>query len=167
MCCSTDLRNLSASLYSERVGLYLMLDQPTIDRLLALEKLLEHAGNIDFPTINTKKLLEVRSMDGLEGFLVDINRSGQLKVSKCTYQERYNVIEILLRLDIDGPPHENPDGEEVLCPHLHIYREGFAVKWAYPIPAEFTNTANLVATLKEFLQFCRIHNIPFVNPPLI
>lgn len=144
-----------------------MLDQPTIDRLLALDKLLENGGAIEFPAANTKQQLDVRSVDGLEGFLIDINRRGQIKISKCTYQERYNVIEILLRLDVDGPPHENPDGVEIPCPHLHIYREGFADKWAYPVPAEFTDTGDLVLTLKEFLWYCRVQNIPPINRPLL
>ena len=144
-----------------------MLDQPTIDRLLALEKQLESAAVIDFPVQNTKKQLDVRSVDGFEGFLIDVNRSGQIKIPKCTYQERYNVIEILLRLDIDGSTHENPDGVEVPCPHLHINREGFGTKWAFPIPVEFTNPADLVQTLKEFLQYCRIQDIPLINPPLL
>jgi hypothetical protein len=65
-------------------------------------------------------------------------------VSKCTYQERYAVIEILLRLDIDGPPHQNPDGVDVPCPHLHVYREGYGAKWAMPLPADFTNPSDLV-----------------------
>jgi hypothetical protein len=144
-----------------------MLDQPTIERLLTLEKLLESDADIDFPAANSKEQLDVRSVDGLEGFIIDINRRGQIKISKCTYQERYNVIEILLRLDIDGPTHENPDGVEVPCPHLHIYREGYADKWAHPIPTEFTNPTDLVLTLKEFLQYCRIQNIPPINRPLL
>jgi len=144
-----------------------MLDQPTIKRLLALEKLLENPAIIDFPAAGGKLQLDVRSVDGLEGFLIDVNRRGQIKITKCTYQERYNVIEILLRLDIDGPPHENPDGAEVPCPHLHIYREGFADKWAHPVPADFTNTLDLVLTLREFLQYCRIQNIPLINRPLL
>ena len=79
----------------------------------------------------------------------------------------YNAIEILLRLDIDGPTHENPDGTEVACPHLHIYREGYGDKWAQPIPASFTDPTNLVLVLMEFLQYCRVQNIPVINPSLI
>ncbi|MFW9280162.1 DUF6978 family protein [Glaesserella parasuis] len=26
----------------------------------------------------------------------------------------------MVRLDIEGPPHRNPDGEEIICPHIHL-----------------------------------------------
>jgi hypothetical protein len=135
--------------------------------LLQLNKLLVKGGTIDFPCSGSAQELEVKSLDGEEAFLIDINRRGRIKISKCTYQERYHVIEILLRLDIDGPTHQNPDGTEVPCPHLHIYREGYADKWAQPIPADFTNPADLIATLREFLVYCRVQNIPGINRPLL
>ena len=144
-----------------------MLDQAAVDALLRLEKLLVKEEAINFPCSGSAQELEVKSSDGREVFLIDINRRGRIKISKCTYQERYNVVEILLRLDIDGPPHQNPDGTDVPCPHLHIYREGYADKWAQSIPADFTNPADLIATLKEFLVYCRVQNIPGINRPLL
>jgi len=144
-----------------------MLTQTQADALLALDKLLNRTGSIDFPTQGSMLKLDVHSTDGVEAFFIDVNRRGRIKISKCTYQERYNVIEVLLRLDIDGPPHDNPDGTEVACPHLHIYKEGFADKWAYPIPVDFTNIADLSLTLKEFLAYCKVQNIPLINAPLI
>jgi hypothetical protein len=140
-----------------------MLTQAQVDSLLQLVKILVDRGRIDFPPPGTIKTLEVKSENGRESFLIDINRKGKIKISKCTYQERYQVIEILLRLDLDGPPHENPDGIIVPCPHLHIYREGFADKWAAPIaPSDFTDTTDLIKTLKEFLAFCKVRDIPDV-----
>jgi hypothetical protein len=114
------------------------------------------------------KQLEVKSEDGREAFIIDVNRKGKIKISKCTYQERYQSIEILLRLDIDGPTHENPDGAEVPCPHLHIYKEGFAAKWAHALPAgEFTDTSDLASTLKDFLRYCKVRDIPDVQRGVI
>ena len=111
--------------------------------------------------------MELKSEDGRESFLVDVNRKGRIKVSKCTYQERYQVVDILLRLDIDGPPHDNPDGTTVPCPHLHIYKEGFADKWAYPVnQAEFANTSDLVTTLKDFLKYSKVKDIPPIQGAL-
>lgn len=145
-----------------------MLDQTTIDRLLALEKALVASEVIAFPAAGEAVELKAASADGREAFLIDVNRRGKIKVSKCTYQERYKVIEILLRLDVDGPPHENPDGTEVPCPHLHIYREGYATKWAYSIEGKpFTNTADLVQTLRDFLVYCGVKNIPPIQKPIL
>ena len=51
----------------------------------------------------------------------------------------------------------NPDGKEVASPHLHIYREGFGDKWAYPVPADrFPNVEDAWLTLHDFMQFCNI-----------
>lgn len=95
--------------------------------------------------------------------MLDVNRRGKIKLTKCTYQERYAIIEILLRLDIGGPPHENPDGAEVPSPHLHVYREGYGDKWAVPTPPEFGNTGDLAGTLQDFMQYCRIQEIPAIQ----
>jgi hypothetical protein len=76
-------------------------------------------------------------------------------------------VEILLRLDVDGPPHTNPDGTEVPTPHLHVYREGYGDKWALPLPAAFTDTGNLVNTLREFLRYCNVDPLPEISLPLI
>lgn len=137
-----------------------MLEQQQADQLIAMRKRLVDAAPIRFPIAGSSVQLDAKSQDGRESFLFDVNRKGRIKLSKCTYQERYALVEILLRLDLDGPPHENPDGTEVPCPHLHVYREGFGVRWAYAIPADFTDTADLVKTLLEFLRYCRVDDIP-------
>ena len=46
---------------------------------------------------------------------------GKYNRKKCTYQSRYNNTYNLLRIDINGPPHDNPDCGSVECPHIHIY----------------------------------------------
>jgi hypothetical protein len=119
-----------------------------------------------FPAHGTAALFHLKSLDGKEAFLVDVNRKGQINVSKCTYQKRYAIVEILLRLDIDGPPHENPDGVVVPCPHLHVFREGFGTKWAMPLPSDFANPADLVLTCIEFLKFCKVNPVPDIQRSL-
>jgi hypothetical protein len=101
---------------------------------------------------------------------------GRIRLTKCTYQERYQTIIILIRLDLDGPPHTNPEvvnvplphltpynGQTIDCPHLHLYVEGFMDKWAIPAPNdEFLDTTNLYTTLQDFLRYCNV-----VVPPKI
>lgn len=141
-----------------------MLSQAEADRLMEMLKRFVDRATINFPLSGQSSKWEVKSDDGRESFLIDAQRKGKIKLSKCTFQERYHVIEIMLRLDIDGPPHDNPDGTEVPCPHLHIYREGFADQWAFPLPAgAFTDTSDLVKTLREFLEFCKVQNIPAIQ----
>ena len=58
-----------------------------------------------------------------------------------------------------GP--DNPDGEEVGSPHLHVYREGYGDKWAFPVPAgRFTDLGDRWRPFQDFLGFCKI-----VQPP--
>ena len=69
--------------------------------------------------------IPLTSQDKREAFLLDVTRA-QIKLTKATFQNRVRQAIVLMRLDIDGPPHRNPDGEEIPCPHLHVYREALA-----------------------------------------
>jgi len=78
-----------------------------------------------------------------------------------------NVV-ILARLDFGGAPHRNPDSEEIACPHLHLYREGYGDKWAVPLPTEiFTDINDFERTLDEFMKYCNVATLPKINPGLI
>lgn len=141
-----------------------MLTQMEADNLLAMRKQLVQPGPILFPIPGELLKLDARSVDGREAFIIDVNRKGRIRATKCTYQERYSITEILLRLDIDGPPHDNPDGTTLPCPHLHVYREGWADKWATPLPASrFADLTDLAQTLHDFLAFCNILDIPRIQ----
>lgn len=136
-----------------------MLTQREIDNLLNMLKNLETKGLFVFPNQGTSKKIDISSLDGKNKFIIDINRKGKIKASKCTYQKRYRKDIILLRLDIDGPPHTNPDGNVLGPNHLHICREGFDDSWAYPLPSEITNETDLIEVLIGFLQYCKVQNI--------
>ena len=140
-----------------------MLVQNEVERLLSIEKFLTDESAIQFPGLGDSAKLEAKSVDQRDFFLFDVNRPGTIKLSKCTYQERYAVVEILLRLDVGGPTHENPDGTEIPCPHLHVYKEGYGDKWAYPLPSDFADPTDLVKTLREFLRYCKVQNIPSIQ----
>jgi hypothetical protein len=142
-----------------------MLTTAEANRLLEMPKVLVEKGNISFPSCGTLLLLEAKSSEGHEQFLFDVNRKGQIRLTKCTFQERYANAERLVRLDIDGPTHTNPDGEQVPCPHLHVYREGYELKWAVPAPHELIHS-DLVKVFYSFLRFCNVHSIPDVQRPI-
>lgn len=68
---------------------------------------------------------------------------------------------VLVRLDINGAPHTNPDGQRLGGTHLHIYREGFEDRWAYPVdPREFRNLSDTWTTVEDFCRFCHIEGLP-------
>ena len=150
-----------------------MLTQSEADDLIRLPKVKNSNDSYDFPFPGDFLNIPIISQDEHENFLIDISR-GRIRLTKCTYQERYQTIIILIRLDLDGPPHTNPEvasvplpcltphnGLAIDCPHLHLYVEGFMDKWAIPAPNdEFPNTNNLYTTLQDFFSYCNV-----VEPP--
>jgi hypothetical protein len=102
------------------------------------------------------------SLDGRESFRLDIRRA-RVDLAKGTYQNRSRDVFILLRLDFGSRPHWNPDGQEVSCPHLHVYRDGYGDQWAVPLPADaFPDPGDLWRLLEDFYRYCNI-----VKPPLV
>ena len=152
-----------------------MLTQSAAKDLIKTPKMKKSDDSYGFPRPGEKLTIPIISRDEQEDFLIDVSR-GRIRLTKCTYQERYQQTIILLRLDLDGAPHHNPDtvdvplpclapynGQIIECPHLHIYMEGFMDKWAIPAPDdEFPDTTNLYTTLQDFFRYCNI-----VEPPKI
>jgi len=138
-----------------------LLTQKEADMLLSLIKVLAENKPILFPIPGNSAHLEVFSTSSNDKFVIDINRKGQIKISKCTYQTRYKKSTILLRVDIDGPDHTNPDGEIVPCPHIHIYREGYEDRWAYALDKHIkTSSLDLIEVLQGFLRYNNVINVP-------
>ncbi len=136
--------------------------QDEADKLMAMEKRAVDEKEWLFPSPGDRVAIPLTSLDKRESFMLDVTRA-QIKLTKATYQNRARVAIILMRLDLDGPPHWNPDGVEIPCPHLHIYREGYGDKWAIPAPvAIYTNTLDLFSTCDAFMRHCNI-----IDPPEI
>ena len=138
------------------------LTQAEADALLAIEKHRADDDERDFPSLGGRIEVPLISADGRERFILDLSR-GRINIGKGTYQSRGRQVVILARLDFGGAPHRNPDGEEVDSPHLHLYREGFGDKFAFPVPGDrFRNLEDAWLTLEDFMQFCNI-----IQPPII
>jgi hypothetical protein len=156
---------LLASAYAREMAL---LEQAEVDALLAMEKHRVDTIARRFPVPGNSLTVPLKSVDGSESFTLDIQRKGRIKLSKITFQERVRNEIVLARLDIDGPPHRNPDQTEVPCPHLHIYKEGYDTRIAIPAPpVVFTNTADLYALFFEFMAYCNVTLQPIIDPVLL
>lgn len=132
------------------------ITQSEADALIQMEKRFVDDKDWIFPAAGQRIALELTSVDRRENFMLDVTRA-QIKLTKATYQNRARQAIILLRLDLDGAPHRNPDGEEIPCPHLHVYREGFGDKWAISAPSDrYPNAADLFSTCEAFFQHCNI-----------
>jgi hypothetical protein len=139
------------------------ITQAEADALIAMEKHRINEDRKDFPMGGQSLVLPLQSSDKREQFLLDLSR-GRIDLLKVKMQNRGRQVLVLVRLDLGGAPHRNPDDEEIPAPHLHVYREGYGDKWAIPIPADrFTATTDLWPTVEEFMRFCNITQPPHIE----
>ena len=139
------------------------LTQAEADALIGMEKHRVNEELSDFPADGESVVLPLQSADRREQFLLDLSR-GRIDLRKVKMQNRARQVVVLVRLDLGGAPHRNPDGEEVPVPHLHVYREGYGDKWALPVPVDrFGNLADVWQTLSDFMGFCNITQPPRIQ----
>ena len=136
------------------------LTQVEADSLMAMEKLRADDKVWSYPVLGGGISVRLVSTDEREAFMLDIRRS-RIHLAKGSYQNRGRQIVVLARLCFGGPPHVNPDGEDIESPHVHTYREGYGDKWAYP-PSDdtFPDLDDRWKTFQDFMSFCNI-----VEPP--
>ena len=143
------------------------LTQVEADSLLGMDKRRVDDERWDFPSFGRSMSIPLVSTDRREHFLLDLYR-GKINLSKGSYQNRGRQVVILARLDFGGPPHRNPDGNELGPNHLHIYREGYGDKWAQPVPEDvFPHLEYPGRTLEDFMRFCNIVNPPDIQLGLV
>lgn len=76
-----------------------------------------------------KRTRQITSTDKKEKFLLDYKK---WNIScKYTYNKRWRNDMVLFRYDI-WVPHTNPDWVRLNWPHIHIFKEWFSMKYAYP-----------------------------------
>jgi len=134
------------------------LTQQEADALLRLEKHCYESRQFEYPDLGGSLQIPLFSSDRRVAFSLDIQK-GRITLSKNTYQTRTKAI-ILVRLDIGGPSHRNPDDEEIACPHIHIYKEGYGDKWAYPLPDDLGDASDYWELLFRFMDYCHIATKP-------
>lgn len=139
------------------------LTQADADALLAMEKHKADDAEHEYPSLGGSIRVPLVSPDRREAFFLDVMRS-QVKLTKGTYQHRGRGVVVLARLDFGGAPHRNPDDEQIPCPHLHVYREGFGDRWAVPLPTNrFSDAGDPWLLLLEFMQFVNITMPPNIR----
>ncbi|MBI2060375.1 MAG: hypothetical protein HYT87_11455 [Nitrospirae bacterium] len=139
-----------------------MLTQAEADLLIAMKKTFADPKPLRL-TPGRKRVYELLGDDKKEQFLLDIWRAS-LKLSKVSFNTRGRKVVVLVRVDLDGAPHTNPDETKIGGSHIHLYREGYDDKWAYPLDqSEFRKPSSVVQTLLDFLAYCRIGGYPPVQ----
>lgn len=136
------------------------LIQSEADALLAMEKHRTNAERWRLPDTGGGIVVPLTSADGVEAFHLNVWRS-HINLAKGKFQSRARTTVILARVDIGGAPHRNPDDKEIASPHLHLYREGFGDRWAFPIsPEVFSDASDHWQTLMDFMRFCNVTQPP-------
>lgn len=139
------------------------LTQAEADALIAIEKHRLTDQQTIFPMVGDSVVLPLQSADRREQFLLDLSRS-RINLAKVKMQTRGRQVIVLVRLDLGGAPHRNPDGEEIPVPHIHVYREGYGDKWAMPVPMDkFCAISDVWTTFEDFLRFCNITQPPYIE----
>lgn len=143
-----------------------MLSQSEADALIAMHKQFTSRSPISVQA-GIGEIRELIGADLSERFLLDIWR-GTIKLSKLRYQTRARHVVVLVRLDIDGAPHTNPDGERLPGTHMHLYREGYEDKWAFSVdPASFIDLGSVQRSLEDFCVYCNIRDLPDFQSDLL
>ncbi len=135
------------------------LSQADADALLAMHKVEPTQDPTYLPDLGGILTVPLYSTDGAEEFKLDVRRN-KIRLTKSTYQTRARSIFVLARLDIAGAPHRNPDGEEIPCPHMHLYQEGFGDKWAVDASEMISACNDNFEVLQWFMARCNV-----VRPP--
>lgn len=100
------------------------------------------------------------SNDNTRKFKLDIDRrNGRISLNKLKIQNRTDNI-CLIRIDIDSPPHINPDGFITSRNHIHLYKEGYGLKWAVDLKnfhsIYFKNISIFNSLFIDFCSYCNI-----------
>lgn len=142
-----------------------MPTQDEISRLITMLKQIKSQTRvIRLPSLGEQSNISLESIEKpIEPFRITINRKQRIS-GNYSFLEIHGNSGILLRLDIIGPPHSNPDGTEIPCPHIHIARDDYDDSWAYAFnPSYVDNFDNLISQLYEFMRHCNIINIDNFN----
>lgn len=131
--------------------------------LMALAKVFSKPS-IKLPLAGNDGIYEVESTSTNDRFLLDVDRNSKIELSKFKLQHRYVTTKLpLVRIDINSPPHTNPDGHRVSRNHIHIYRETENdtgnLPWAYDLEDLDGFNGKSLDFMSIFYAFCEYCNI--------
>ena len=137
-----------------------MLKQQDFERLLKLPKKFLTTDKLEISIAPSSWTRKVISIDNEYEFLLDFYR-GRYDLTRFTINKRYKTNIVLLRFD-SGGTHKNPDGKIIRGAHIHLYKEGYEDKFAYPV-SDFGILESDIGIEKVFtklLNFCNFVEMP-------
>jgi len=143
-----------------------IISQNEADALFQMEKISTAANELKFPSLGGNLELSFTSENNKEEFFINYRQSSINLVKRNHHMRGRNILG-LARLDLFGPPHRNPNGEEIGPCHLHLYKEGYDLKWAQEVPENlFGNLKDSYETLRLFMVFCNVKKLPHLTKDL-
>jgi hypothetical protein len=137
-----------------------VLVQAEAERLLAVEKHRVDDSTYSYPGPGVELRVPLLSADRREEFVLDIRRHRIEVVHGGKFQARARSTIPLARVCF-ARPHRNPDDAEVPRTHIHIYREGFDLRWAFPLePSRFPDPEDRFQLLVDFMRYVCITREP-------
>lgn len=138
-------------------------------KLMQLEKDFSKK-NIRLPNNGESNVFQLKSTSTSDEFLLDVDRRGRIELSKFKLQNRYALTKLpLVRIDIDSPPHMNPDGTITSRNHIHIYKQfdndTGNLPWAYDLEDfnQIKFDKDNIVFMDIFTEFCEYCNININN----
>ncbi len=129
--------------------------------LINVMKRILTTGIYYLPPAGTMNKIPLQSvLSPKDRFLVYVNRKSKIVQNKYTLLLHFPE-ENLIRIDVNGTVHVNPDGTQIPCPHIHMRTkdQGQWDQWAFELPAIFGDTEDCTVTLRDFLHYCHANNI--------
>lgn len=125
--------------------------------------------NIRLPLSGENDIFDLAARETMDKFFLDVDRRGRIEL-KAKIQTRYALTKVpLVRIDLNSPPHINPDGTKVSRNHIHIYKDTDFdtgnLPWAYELTSIniFANDrpTDFMQIFYHFCGYCNIesHNI--------
>jgi len=139
------------------------MTQGEYDYLMNLEKSFEDPLTpINIGPNPIKWTREIVCTQEHESFVLDFYK-GSLELSRYTFNKRYRQTLIMLRYDNEGR-HTNPDGISFDGRHVHLYREGYNDKFAFPVEeiGIFTD-APVEVVFNKIMSYCKIRRYPSIQ----
>lgn len=142
------------------------ITQAEFDFLMSQDKAFEDAiSPIQLGPAPLQWTRQLNSIVNKETFLLDFYR-GSFELSKYTINNRYHHTIILLRYD-NGGRHTNPDGELFEGAHVHLYKEGYNDKFAFPVSqVGVTDTNTMETVFNKIMKYCNVKTVPTIEVPM-
>lgn len=141
----------------------MLMDNDEYKRLMELTKYFTKK-NILLPSSGENDVFDLAARETTDKFFLDVDRRGKIEL-KAKIQTRYALTKVpLVRIDLNSPPHMNPDGIKMSRNHIHIYKDTDFdtgnLPWAYELTSIgiFANDSptDFMQIFYHFCEFCNI-----------